>query len=151
MMMTYEQPPMFYLYAKPALFGQNEGFHLLKIIHFLDCFMNDELITWRFLETIRSVRLAHEPETVERPRSKQVGKEEPCGGLFLLRLLWLRLAFHLKAVAYGLPDGVYCLLINSLSCRTEDIERVDSHPAPRGHLCSCDSQAVLAEDAGDLG
>lgn len=113
--------------------------------------MNDELITQRFLETIRTLWSAHEPETVERPRPKQVGKEEPCGGLFLLRLLWLRLAFHLKAVAYGLPDGVYCLLINILSRGTTDVECVHSHPAPRGHLCSCNSQAVLTEDAGDLG
>src|SRR5437868_843948 len=99
----------------------------------------------------RTIRSTHEQrETVERSRPEQVSEEEPCGGIFLLWFWWLRLAFHLNVVAYGLPDGVYCLLINCLPCRTANIERVDSHPASRAHLCSCDSQAVLAEDAGHL-
>ena len=94
---------------------------------------------------------AHEQtKAVERPWSEQVGEEEPCGGLFLLRLRWLRLAFHLEVLPDGLPDGVYCLLIDRLACRTADVERVDSHPASCGHLCSSNSQAVLTEDAGDL-
>jgi hypothetical protein len=92
-----------------------------------------------------------QPETVERPRPEKVSKEEPCWGLFLPWFWRLRLAFHLNVLAYGLPDVVYSLLINCLSCRTTNIEGIDSHTASRAHLCSCDGQAVLAEDAGDLG
>jgi hypothetical protein len=37
------KPHVLPILTKPALLGQNEGFHLLKIFHFLDCFMDDEL------------------------------------------------------------------------------------------------------------
>lgn len=103
----------------------------------------------RFLEV--TARSAHEPKAVERPRAKQVGEEEPRGGLFLLRLRWLGLAFHLEAVAYGLPDGVDRLLVDGLPRGAAHVERVHGHPAPRGHLRPRDRQAVLTEDAGDLG
>lgn len=64
----------------------------------------------------------------------------------------LGVTFYLKnGLADDLTNGMNYLCINWIAGGITNIKCVDGFATSGGNFCSCDSQAVLAKDSGDIG